>query len=508
MKYKIFVSGVQDELKHERYAIKKLIEEFSLLDEYFNVFLFEDLSAKSISAENIYLGEVARCDIYVGILGYDYGKIGDDGISATEREFNEAKKSSKEILIFVKRKEHSRRHLKLENLIDKIENPKAGYVYKPFSAIQDLKNAVHESLIGFLRVKGIVGKKPFDSAVCDEAKFEDIDETKIRWFLQRARKQRNLALDLHMPAADVLAHLNLSTTEGTLKNSALLLFGKDPHKFFLQGTIKCMQFTGTTVEKPFPSYHVYSGNLFEQIDKSLAFVLDTIRLPVIQQTGTASVARAFEIPEFVIQEAIMNAVAHRDYNSTASTQVMVFVDRIEIWNPGRLPPEITVESLKEPHSSYPNNPLLAEVLYLADYIQEVGSGTLEMIKQSRALGNPEPEFVQRKHEFRVIIPRDVLTEDVLLWLDLNERQMKAVEYVKIKGKITNAEYRRLTEVIDRTALRDLNGLCKKGVLKRIGATGRGAEYILTRQKPDKSDINQTKTRQTKNTNLKNDSGQK
>ena len=69
---------------------------------------------------------------------------------------------------------------------------------------------------------------------------------------------------------------------------------------------------------------------------------------------------------------------------------------------------------------------------------------------------------------------------------MNERQIKAVMYVKEKGKITNKEYQEVAETTDRTALRDLKHLCELGIFQRIGTTGRKTEYILTQQKPDKN----------------------
>jgi len=77
-----------------------------------------------------------------------------------------------------------------------------------------------------------------------------------------------------------------------LTNAAVLLVGKDPHKFFLQAEVKCVQFPSAEVEKPFTSYHIYDGDLFDQVDKAVAFVLDAIRLPVIQQEHTAQVSLA------------------------------------------------------------------------------------------------------------------------------------------------------------------------------------------------------------------------
>ena len=93
-----------------------------------------------------------------------------------------------------------------------------------------------------------------------------------------------------------------------------------------------------------------------------------------------------------MSEAVVNAVAHRDYADNASVQVMLFADRLEIRNPGRLPPPLTLEKLRVAHSSVPANPLLAESLYLAEYIERMGTGTLDMIRRCADAGLPEPEF--------------------------------------------------------------------------------------------------------------------
>ena len=93
-----------------------------------------------------------------------------------------------------------------------------------------------------------------------------------------------------------------------------------------------------------------------------------------------------------MREAIVNAVAHRDYTSNGSVQVMLFADRLEIWNPGGLPPSLTLEMLRLPHGSVPRNPLLAESLYLAKYIERMGTGTQDMILRCREAGLPEPQF--------------------------------------------------------------------------------------------------------------------
>ena len=485
MKYKIFVSGVQKELKEERFAVKEIIAENVLLKEYFKAFLFEDFPAKGKSAKTVYLDEVRKCDIYLGILGNEYGAVSKNNLSATEQEFHEAHRTNKEVLIYIKGKDDTKRDKRLKKLISEIKDEEAGYKYKRFNTIPELKNNIYESLIDFLREKGIVGRQTFDSSVCEDAGFGDIDEEKVRRFLRTAKNQRNFPLDLDVPVKDFLTHLNL-LKYGKPTNSAVLLFGKDPHKFFLQAEVKCLHLSGTEVEKPFASYHIYNGDLFEQIDKSVAFVLDAIKLPVIQQVHTAQVKRPYEMPVFAIHEAIVNAVAHRDYNTTAGIQVMVFADRLEIWNSGSLPNQLSLEDLKKPHTSYPNNPLLAGVLYLANYVQKAGSGILEMVKQCKNLGLPEPDFKSiRGLEFRTILARDIFTESVLEKLGLNERQMEAVAYVKVHGQITNKDYRELTGAIIRKASRDLEELVSMGILSKVGTTGRSTHYVLTRKQDTK-----------------------
>ena len=480
-KYKIFVSGVQTELKTERRAIKEYILDDALLSEYFDVFLFEDAPAKSKSAKKAYIEEVRKSDIYIGILAQKYGGFGKDKLSPSEAEFREAKSRHKEILMYIKGQNiiDEKRESGVQKLVKEIKDPEAGYSYRRFENEDELTSLVYESLIFFLKEKGEIGKAGFDQRVCDGAKFSDIDNVKIKWFLKVARSKRSFPLGLNSSTKDVFIHLKL-LKNGKLKNAAVLLFGKSPRKFFDQAKIKCIQIPSTEVEKPFTSYHIYEEeNLFEQIDKAVAFVLDAIKFPVIQQAQTVQVARPREIPVFVIQEAIVNAVAHRDYNTTSSVQVMVFLDRVEVWNSGTLPANLKVEDLKKPHASHPSNTSLATVMYFANYIQQAGSGTLEMVKQCKAKGLPEPEFVsERNLEFKAILARDIYTDDILAKLGLNDRQVEAVKFVKIRGRITNKEYQKKFNLKKRQSTDDLKDLEIKGILTRVGTTGKGTYYIL------------------------------
>lgn len=132
---------------------------------------------------------------------------------------------------------------------------------------------------------------------------------------------------------------------------------------------------------------------------------------------------------------------------------------------------------------------LVEHLERSGGCEKADTGTLDMICSEAGL--PEPEFRQDGGQFVMTLWRDWLTAAALDRLGLNERQRQAVIFVKQHGRITNREYQKLTAAIDRTALRDLEELSDRGVLRKVGTVGRGAYYILsreTRHKPDKPDI--------------------
>ncbi len=248
-----------------------------------------------------------------------------------------------------------------------------------------------------------------------------------------------------------------------------------------------MHFHGTEVRKPIPSYQIYKGNLFDLVDQAVDFVMSKITRAVGTRAKSAQAPVTYELPKEAVAEAVVNAVGHRDYASNASVQVMLFSDRLEVWNPGQLPPSLTPELLRRPHASIPHNPMVAEPLFLARYIEKAGSGTLDMIDLCRKAGLPQPEFRQDGGQFVQTLWRDWLTREVLAAVNLNDRQRRAVEFVKQHGRITNKEYQDLAKVAERTALRDLGELVGKGFLAQAGS-GRGAHYVpqtKTRQKPAK-----------------------
>ena len=206
-----------------------------------------------------------------------------------------------------------------------------------------------------------------------------------------ARLVRQFPLPEGTPAPQLLEHLNL-LNEGRPTNAAILLFGRSPQRFLISFEIRCAHFHGTEVAKPIPSYQVYKGTAFELVDQAVDFVLSKINRRIGTRAESARAPRTYEIPVEVVTEAVVNAVAHRDYTDNGSVQVMLFADRLEVRNPGRLPPPLTLENLREAHRSVPGNPLLGEALYLTEYIERMGTGTLDMIRRCVGAGLAEPEF--------------------------------------------------------------------------------------------------------------------
>jgi ATP-dependent DNA helicase RecG len=303
----------------------------------------------------------------------------------------------------------------------------------------------------------------FDEQICEEASLEDIDEEKVRNFFKKARYERRLDLDPDISAKETLEKLGMLKEE-KITNAAILLFGKNPQKYFLQAETRCARFKGT---KPleFIDMKVFKGNIIDQREDALEFVKEHIKLQA-KIVGTERVER-WEYPIEAIREAISNAICHRDYKIKSNVQVRIFDDRIEIWGCGLLPEPLTPEDLKKKHRSILRNPLIGKSFFLIKFIEEWGTGTNRIIEWCLKYGLPEPIFEEASGSIVVTLKKYKISDEDLE--KLNERQRKAVEYLLKHKRITNKEYREINPYItDRTALTDLNDLVKKDIIAAKG----------------------------------------
>jgi len=320
----------------------------------------------------------------------------------------------------------------------------------------------------------------FDIQICEKATWKDVDEKKVRWFLKKAKGERNLDIDTATPLKEAMSRLKL-IQDGKLINAAILMFGDDPQRFFLEARIRCGRFKGITAQE-FIDMKVIDGNIIDQIDNAEKFVLSHIKKAA--KIIMFERQEVWEYPPEALREAIVNAVCHRDYFSTGNVQIGIYDDRIEIWNPGKLPEPLTPAMLKGEHQSIPNNPLIANAFFLIRYIEQWGKGTNKIIEWCKDHGLEEPDYEEIGGSFVVKFPGPenilALVPDKrrlnLKELGLNERQIEALRVmVNEKKAMTNTIYREMFKTSDRSALRDLRDLVQKGLVKRKGKR-RAAEY--------------------------------
>jgi ATP-dependent DNA helicase RecG len=185
-----------------------------------------------------------------------------------------------------------------------------------------------------------------------------------------------------------------------------------------------------------------------------------------------------EYPISAVREALVNAVAHRDYRlGGRRIEVRMFSDRLEITSPGGLPGFITVDNIVDEHFS--RNPRLVSGLYQWGYIEELGLGVDLMIDEMVRAGHPPPKFKDTPYSFTVTLYNAREREPQPQWMNrVSERQAKALAYVDEHGRITNREYRDICPDLSAETLRlDLADLVDKGILLKIGAK-KGTYYIL------------------------------
>ncbi len=399
-KQKIFISSVQGEFQNERKQIADYIRHDALLSFYFEPFLFEELPAQDRSAQAAYLEQAAKSEIYLLLLGSQYGYRDAEGVSPTEREYDAATANHAYRIAFIK--SVATREDKEEAFKCKIDQD---VIRNVFNSYEELQSGVYASLVEYMLSHQLLRQGPFDASIQPNAHLDDLDKEKIRWFVGVAREVRQFPLtysEENIP--QILQSLHLMTEEGKLKNAALLLFAKDVQKWFVTATIKCGHFYGTKVEKPMASLQIYGGTVFDQVDMAVTFVMSRIDQRVGERIHSARVDVTPELPAQAVREAIVNAVVHRDYTSTGSVQVMLFKDRLEVWNPGRLPQGMTIDKLSSVHASRPVNPVLANPVYLTGYIEQMGTGTTDIIERCEKAGLRTPEFYQDE-DFRTILWR-------------------------------------------------------------------------------------------------------
>jgi ATP-dependent DNA helicase RecG len=346
-------------------------------------------------------------------------------------------------------------------------NYKGQYHYRSGSTKQELKGAALDKFL--LQKKG----KRWDGVPVPNVSSIDLKQEAFDFFRKRAFRSQRIDEE---SLTDNNEHLieNLQLKEGKfLKRASILLFHSNPEKYITGAYIKIGFFESDSDLRFQDEIH---GNLFEQIEKTTELLFTKYIKALISYEGLNRV-ETFEYPKEAIREALLNAIAHKDYSGGVPIQISVYNDKLMIWNEGQLPENWTVKNLLEKHASRPFNPDIANALFRSGYIESWGRGTIKIINECKKAGIPEPVFTYDSSDISVEFRKDIYNEKHLRTLDLNVRQVKAVLYVKEKGRITNKEYQEINNTTDRTALRDLETLIQFNIIKRIGEK-KGAYYEL------------------------------
>lgn len=334
-----------------------------------------------------------------------------------------------------------------------------------------------------VRLRAQTGKT-WDEEPADATIERDISVSKVRAFIRSAKELKPCRLPKQIsarhPLPVILRNLDL-LADACPTNAAILLFGKQPQRFYPSACIRAGFFRDNNDFDMFPDC---GGTIFEQIEHVIQQVESSYPIRMTFPSEVRKLTdRRKETPAFppaALREAVVNAAIHRDYmHPGMEIEVKMFPDFIWVSNPGGLPPDVTLAALKiKPHISSRRNPLIAKICFMNHLVERYGTGTTRMIDECREGGFPMPEFNDTGGTFQVTLRRQVIAQQVadVLASEWNSRQQAALQHVAAHGSLTPVDYQKLTGVSDRSARRDLKQLVNAGLLKREG-TREGLRYF-------------------------------
>jgi ATP-dependent DNA helicase RecG len=342
------------------------------------------------------------------------------------------------------------------------------YYYRSGSTKQELTGAALNEFL--LKKSG----KTWDDVIEPRASFEDINEKTVAIFLKASENAGRLPENAGLTLPELFDKLRL-IENGQLKRAAIILFGKDPAKFYPNTFVKIGRFWKDDADIKFQETE--EGNLIELLHAVLNQLNHKFLTRPIDFEGMHRIEKG-EYPVSAIREMLLNALVHRNYMG-APIQIRVYDDKINIWNEGSLPAGLTLDALKRSHSSRPRNPIIADVSFKGGYIDAWGRGTIKILDTCKQADLPEPEMEEKDGGFIITLFKNNFSEEQLIKLGLNARQLKAIFFVKEKGKISNAVFQDLCNVSKATATRDLTQLVEKyNLFEKHGQSGAGTVYAL------------------------------
>lgn len=209
----------------------------------------------------------------------------------------------------------------------------------------------------------------FDDIVNNEFHLvDDLDEEKFEHFLKIAKISPVITKE------NILENLGL-TKGDRIRNAGILLFGRKVTKFFLNATVGCFLYMGTSKYKILDKKE-FDEDILSNYNNAINYLVAHLNTEYIIKGGPRE--EILELPEDALREAVLNAIAHRDYFSTANIHINIFRDRVEIINPGGLAGNLSIDELYE--KSIPRNPLLFGLMERMELVEKAGSGLVRIEK--------------------------------------------------------------------------------------------------------------------------------
>jgi len=341
------------------------------------------------------------------------------------------------------------------------------YYTRSGSTKQELKG---NALIEFLLCKT---GKTWNDVVEPSATINDINPNAVENYLKAVVKSGRLPDVEGLSLSDLLVKLRLSE-EDKIKRAAIILFGKDPERFYPNMFVKMGRFGSSDDDLKFQE--TAEGNLIYLLQEVPDILNKKFFTKAVSFEGLLRIEKG-EYPVAALREMLLNALVHRDYMGSA-IQIRMYDDRFSIWNEGPLPQGLSLESLKRQHPSRPRNPLIADVCFKGGYIDAWGRGTLKILQSCKEAGLPEPEIIEQDGGILVTLFKDRFNDAALKKMGLNARQLKAMRYISENGSIANTQYQHLVNVSKATATRDLQELEHKELIINKGTKGSSSKYEL------------------------------
>lgn len=321
----------------------------------------------------------------------------------------------------------------------------------------------------------------YESEPVPGADREDFEPEILREFIEVWQERQGRPIT--RPVDDILVEMGWLLPSGQPTVAGMLLFGKNPSIYLPRCGITFVRFEGTQVrkaggERSYGRRIEVNGSLADVIKRTWDIIQEEIRIGAVVRGLKRE--EEWMYPPTAIREALVNAVAHRDYHIRGrAIEVRMFTDRLEIYSPGGLAGFITLDNIVDEHFS--RNPRIVSGLYQWGYIEELGLGIDLMIEEMVNAGHPVPEFRANEYSFTVTFARTQTRHPITQKSDeltMNERQAKVLTYLQQHDRIRNREYQDLCPDVSPETLRlDLVDLVERGILLKIGEK-RGTYYII------------------------------